>query len=54
MGFVTNMINQLEKEHVHASNQMATHNLNKGRVKIYRVPGPGPSTGGRRLFFEKK
>ena len=25
----------------------------KGRVKIYRVPGPGPSTGGRRLFFEK-
>ena len=26
----------------------------KGRVKIYRVPGPGPSTGGRRLFFEKK
>ena len=25
----------------------------KGRVKIYRVPGPGPSTGGRRLFFRK-
>ena len=25
----------------------------KGRVKIYRVPGPGPLTGGRRLFFEK-
>ena len=24
----------------------------KGRVKIYQVPGPGPSTGGRRLFFE--
>ena len=26
----------------------------KGRVKIYRVPGPGPSTGGRRLFSTKK
>ena len=26
----------------------------KGLVKIYRVPGPGPSTGGRRLFIEKK
>ena len=26
----------------------------KGRVKIYRVPRPGPSTGGRRLFLEKK
>ena len=26
----------------------------KGRVKIYLVPGPGPSTGGQRLFFEKK
>ena len=26
---------------------------NKGRVKIYRVPGPGPSTGGRRLLFDK-
>ena len=37
--------------------------MNKGRVKVYRVPGPGPSTGGedfssekiggRRLFFRK-
>ena len=26
----------------------------KERVKIHRVPGPGPSTGGRRLYFEKK
>ena len=26
----------------------------KGRVKIYGVPGPGPSTGGRRFFFRKK
>ena len=24
------------------------------RVKMYRVPGPGPSTGGRRPFFSKK
>ena len=38
-------------------------NFSKGRVKIYGVPGPEPSTGGRRLkknyggeeiFFEKK
>ena len=28
--------------------------INLPKVKIYRVPGPGPSTGGRRLFFEKK
>ena len=27
--------------------------LRVGRVKIYRVPGPGPSTGGQGLFFEK-
>ena len=25
----------------------------KGRVKLYRVPGPGPSTGGEE-FFRKK
>ena len=25
----------------------------KGRVKIYQVPGPGPSTEGRRLFSKK-
>ena len=25
----------------------------KGRVKIYQVPGSGPSTGGRRIFFRK-
>ena len=26
----------------------------KGRVKVYRVPEPGPSKGGRRLSFRKK
>ena len=25
----------------------------KGRVKIYRLPGPGASTGGRRVFLKK-
>ena len=25
----------------------------KGRVKIYRVPGPGPSTGGEDFFSKK-
>ena len=36
------------------SSQKSNQIICKGRVKIYRVPGPGPSTGGRRLFFEKK
>ena len=27
--------------------------VSKGRVNIYRVPGPGLSTAGRKPFFEK-
>ena len=31
-----------------------TEKKSQGQVKIYRVPWPGPSTGGRRLFFFEK
>ena len=26
----------------------------QGRAKIYRVPGPGPSTGGEDFFLKKR
>ena len=36
------------------NNSLSLITLAKGGVKIYRVPGPGLSTGGEYFFFEKK
>ena len=39
----------IEKEILHTF-RLSSICLTKGRVKIYRVPGPGPSTGAKTFF----
>ena len=54
VAMLTKDVEKMDGERLIVHGGISFSNLGKERVKIYRVPGPGPSTGGRRLFFEKK